>query len=394
MADEELLKILQQGVAAWNTWRKANPDELIDFTGTDLSGADLSWVNLSGSDLTEANLTKADLSWADLNGANLTRANLREAALTATFIKANLSKAFLGGADLTGANLEEADLFRANFTKAYLNSANLSRAKMGEANLFGADLPNADLSNAHLVEVDLREANLLRANLAGSDLSNSDLRMAHLVETNLEGSILTGCNIYGISAWGLKLSDAKQNDLIITPSGEPTITVDNLEVAQFLYILLQNEKIRDVIDTVAKKVVLILGRFTEDRKPVLTAIKDKLRDLGYLPVLFDFDPPTERNTFETVTLLARLSRFIISDITEPRSVPQELSDIVRFLPSVPVMPIIQEGHEPWRMYDSIQCYPWVLGLQYYSDVDSLLNSFEENIIDPAISKANELRAGH
>jgi uncharacterized protein YjbI with pentapeptide repeats len=338
MADEELLKILHQGVPAWNKWRKANPDELIDFTGADLSGADLSRADLSGSDLAEANLTKADLSWADLNGANLTRAKLREAALTATFIKANLGEAFLGGADLTGANLGEADLFQANFTKAYLNSANLSRANLGEANLFRADLPNADLSNAHMVGVDLREANLLRANLAGSDLSNSDLRMAHLVETNFEGSILTGCNIYGISAWGLKLNDAKQNDLIITPPGEPAITVDNLEVAQFIYILLNNEKIRDVIDTVAKKVVLILGRFTDTRKPVLSAIKDRLRDLGYLPVVFDFDPPTERNTLETVTLLARLSRFIIADITEPRSVPHELAAIVPNLPSVPVMP--------------------------------------------------------
>src|SRR5829696_4867502 len=32
-----------------------------------------------------------------------------------------------------------------------------------------------------------------------------------------------------------------------------------------------------------------LGRFTEDRKTVLDAIRDELRNRGYLPILFDFE---------------------------------------------------------------------------------------------------------
>jgi hypothetical protein len=47
--------------------------------------------------------------------------------------------------------------------------------------------------------------------------------------------------------------DTKQQDLIVTEVDEPTVTVDNIEVAQFVYLLLHNEKIRDVIDTVGKK---------------------------------------------------------------------------------------------------------------------------------------------
>jgi hypothetical protein len=35
--------------------------------------------------------------------------------------------------------------------------------------------------------------------------------------------------------------------------GEPAITVDSLEVAQFFYLLLNNTKIRDVIETIGKK---------------------------------------------------------------------------------------------------------------------------------------------
>jgi len=79
---------------------------------------------------------------------------------------------------------------------------------------------------------------------------------------------LTGCQIYGISAWDVQLERAIQLDLIITPTTVPAITVDNLEVAQFIYLLFNNKKIRDVIETVGKKVVLILGSFTPDRKAI------------------------------------------------------------------------------------------------------------------------------
>ena len=75
---------------------------------------------------------------------------------------------------------------------------------------------------------------------------------------------------------------------------EPTITVDNLEVAQFIYLLLNNPKIREVIDTIAKKAVLILGRFTPERKAVFDALREALRTRGYLPILFDFEKPSSR----------------------------------------------------------------------------------------------------
>ncbi len=95
------------------------------------------------------------------------------------------------------------------------------------------------------------------------------------MRTNFAGATLTNCHIYGIAAWSVELKGAKQNNLVITDYGEPTITVDNLEVAQFIYLLLNNPKIREVIDTIAKKAVLILGRFTLERKAVLDAIPFK-----------------------------------------------------------------------------------------------------------------------
>jgi hypothetical protein len=77
-----------------------------------------------------------------------------------------------------------------------------------------------------------------------------------------------------------------QKNLIITNDDEPLITVDNIEVAQFIHLLLRNDKIRHIIDTITTKVVVILGRFTDERKVVSDALREELRDNDYLPILF------------------------------------------------------------------------------------------------------------
>src|SRR5262249_35601255 len=149
---------------------------------------------------------------------------------------------------------------------------------------------------------------------------------------------------YGVSVWSLKLDDkTKQQNLVITPYAEAAITVDNIEVAQFIYLLLHNQKVRGVIDTITSKVVLILGRFTDERKAVLDALREELRKRNYLPILFDFSVPATRDITETISLLARMARFVVADITDAKSIPQELGVIVPDLPSVPVQPLLLEG---------------------------------------------------
>src|SRR6516164_1456848 len=300
MADPAHLEVLRRGVDAWNAWRTESPSVIPDLNGADLHRADLS----------RADLREAWLRGAHLEGADLYRAELCEAHLDGAYLsRANLHQADLSGAHLSGADLSEADLSRAHLGGAYLSRANLC-----EANLSRADLNGADLSRAHLRGVNLCEAILVRANLTDADLADADL---------------TGCLIYGVSAWGLKFSDkTKQRNLIITTLREPEITVDDIEVAQFIYLMLNNQKIRDVIDTITSKAVLILGRFTDERKRVLDALRDELRERNYLPILFDFNPSTARDLIETISLLARMARFIIADLTDPSSIPQELEAIV------------------------------------------------------------------
>jgi uncharacterized protein YjbI with pentapeptide repeats len=376
-----------------------------------LTGANLGWTNFSEADLGAAKLGGADFRKADLTGANLFVAHLGGANLTgATLLRANLGMASLdeaylfganlNGANLRGANLIESDLGAANLTGADLEGANLRNAtiwgaKLGAANLTGANLNGAnlrlaDLVGARLGAVNFTGANLNEANLRRAKLVGADLTQAALVHTDLTNADLTDCRIYGISAWDLKLEGAKQQNLIITPEGEPAVTVDNIEVAQFIYLMLNNKKIRDVIDTITSKVVLILGRFTDERKAILDALREELRKRDYLPILFDFEVPATRDLTETVLLLARMARFIIADLTDPNSIPHELYAIVPHL-AVPVRPLLKSGSPLYPMFKDLLKFDWVLTPYRYEALEALLTALAEKVIIPAEEKVNALQ---
>ncbi len=342
MANPEHLAVLHQGVNVWNAWRAKEPLICPDLGRADLHQADFSRANLRGANLSRANLSRAILRRANLREANLSRATLNGATL---------SLANLRGANLRGANLRETRLRGANFTRANLRTADFS----------------------------------------GADLSGADLSRAILVETKLVDAILTDCRIYGTSAWGVNSAGTTQHGLIITPVGEPAITVDDLEVAQFVYLLLHNEKIRRVIDTVGNKGVLLLGRFTEGRIVVLERLRDELRKRGYLPIVFNFDKPETKDLTETVRLLAGLSKFVIADLTSPKSAPYELGAIVSQT-MIPFQPIIAGDETPFSMLQGLWInYPdRVFRPIHYSSVDALIAALDEKIIRPVEARFVEL----
>jgi Pentapeptide repeats (8 copies) len=282
-------------------------------------------------------------------------------------------------------NLSGADFGGANLCHWNLSGVDFSGANLSGADLFGANLSGANLSGAKLIRTNLQKASLIEANLRGAHLET-----AQLVDTDFTGADLTSCRIFGISAWGLKLEGVKQQNLIITNPNEPEITVDNIEVAQFIYLMLHNQKIRDVIDTITSKAVLILGRFTEERKVVLDALREELRKRDYLPILFDFEKPGSRDTDETITLLARMARFVIADISDAKAVLQELRAIVPDLPSLPVQPIILATQEEPGMFDFYRHRPSFLTVYRYAAQEQLLADLGDKVIRPAELKVREL----
>ncbi len=367
MANDHHVSLLRKGPEAWNKWRiethlfhpnRATPGNLlppIDLAAfsPDLSGADLRRLNLQKASLTFANLSGADLSGSDLSWADLTMASLV-------------------GANFTGARL----------SRVVIVQADASFAQFREARMVGAFFKNTNLNKANFDDANLRFATIHDANLEGASFLGTDLRNLSIVQTTVEHARFLNCRVYGISAWDLSGTPKEQSGLRVTPDDLPTITVDNIEVAQFIYLLLFNEKIRNMISTVTSKVVLILGRFTPEWKAVLDSLRIELKRHDYVPVVCDFEKPLSRTLGETVLTLAHLSRFIVVDITSPRSVPQELASIVPNLPSVPVQPLVHGSAVPYAMFEALTQYPWVLKPVRYDSVQGLALAVREKIIMP------------
>ena len=92
---------------------------------------------------------------------------------------------------------------------------------------------------------DLSEANLSRADLTGANLTR-----AILTEANVNQAILANCKVYGLSTWNLIGVPEDQSSFVITSEDEAEIAVDDVQVAQFIYLLLKNRNVRAVVDTI------------------------------------------------------------------------------------------------------------------------------------------------
>lgn len=431
MKNEPNINLIKEGKDAWNKYKKDHPNFKADLSFADLSSIDLSGYNLSEVNLKSANLTKCvfketnlfcancsdsilieaefytcnlnliNLSQADLSKVTLYNSNPRHANLSyANLNSAKIEKTDFSYANLSNINLFEANLSDVNFTSVNCQEANLAKSKLSKiiffqsdfsgANLVKAYLPFANLSyanfsNANLSEAFLSSANFYRTNLENADLTKALLQKTVLVETKLEGVILTNCFIYGLSAWALDGKPKDQSSLLITPKNrDGAVTVDDLQVGQFIYLLLNNERVRNVIDTITSKTVLILGRFTSERKEILDIIRKELNKYNYVPILFDFENSEHQSLLETVMTLAGMARFIIADISVATMVREELRSIVEKYPSKPIQPILLSTEKKYVTLPEMEKnFKNILPTFTYRNMQEVTNGLRIGIIQPA-----------
>ncbi|HVN82238.1 MAG TPA: toll/interleukin-1 receptor domain-containing protein [Terriglobia bacterium] len=174
MANPEHLKILQQGVKAWNEWREQSPDIL-----PDLCEASFARNNFPGANFQQANLFGSDLSWSNLDATNF-----QGAILTGTnMLRAILTAARLSGAELTRADIREVDLRGADVTGTNLHSADLRHSDLSQAEVVGVSLTDANLLGAIFRHTNLTGANLGGSVMGDNTLINIDLSVAIGLET-------------------------------------------------------------------------------------------------------------------------------------------------------------------------------------------------------------------
>ncbi|HUN44366.1 MAG TPA: pentapeptide repeat-containing protein [Acetobacteraceae bacterium] len=353
MSDPDHVALIRSGVVNWNQWRQENPCVSPDLSGAELKGSDLNEADLHGADL-----SKAELQWSSLMSA-----------------------------DLRGVNLADARLMGVDATRASFSNSDLDGVMINDARGWYADFGDCKMRNAYLWGTDFREANF-----SGADLTGANLRNTQLVMTKFCGTVLDNAKVYGIAAWDIDLRPKSQSNLLISAPNDPIlVTVDDLEVAQFIYLLLNNSRLRTVIDTVTSKTVLILGSFSESQKPILDAVRDALRCRNLVPILFDFKGPDSKDLTGTVETLARMAKFIIADLTDPSSIPHEMATLVPHLRTTPVLPLRLAGSAGYRMFEDYQqSYDWVLNTHEYTDSRSLTSALPE-IIAPAEALADKFR---
>ena len=351
MPSPKCLEILNSGADAWNAWRNTDDGCCVDLSDIDF--------------VSDCPSSDGIYNLPELRGYNFSHINMNRASLrNGTFIEC----------DFTGCHFHFSDLVDSYCLKCNFSEAELNVSKIGSANFIECNFTNADLSYCSAEETDFTGSTLL-----GTNLSNMSL-----VKTDFSKAIIDGACAYGVSVWDINIEGCKQGNISLSKS-VGAITVPTIELAQFISLLVNSKNIRQVIETITSKVVLILGRFSQERKSVLDEIKIHLDQHGYLAVLFDFEVPATRDITETVITLAALSKFIVADLSDPRSIPQELASIIPHLPSVPVQPIIESTSQEYGMFEHFKSYPWVLPtMLYQSDnlsalVSDVVGSCEEHL---------------
>ena len=89
-------------------------------------------------------------------------------------------------------------------------------------------------------------------------------------------------------------------------------------------------------------------------------------------------------------LLAGLSKFVIVDLSSPKSAPYELGAIVSQT-MIPFQPIIAAGEMPFSMLQDLWInYPNRASPIHYSSVDALIATLNDKMIRPAEARFVEL----
>lgn len=357
------------------------------------------------SKLNDCRFIKSEIENSNLSLAFAENTSFRKSIFNySAFEDANLDKVYIVDSEFKNTvwndvSMKCAFITRCDFERANLSGLVLCETEISDSKCWQTDFSNCNLKNANLSFSSLSEAKMVNANLSncdlngtdlnGTDLTSSILRGARLtrssmVSTILKNAILDNARVFGVNVWSIEGPIKSQNNLEVFEDG-PNLTVDEIEISQFIHLLVENSKIRNVINTISTKTVVILGRFSRQGKEIIDVLKGCIRSNELIPIVFDFERSSNRDFTETLKTITGLSRFVIADISDPKSIPLELQAIVpNFM--VPIVPLIRNDQEPFSMFVDLQRKygTWLLDLIEYSSSKQLKDNFNTVILGKVI----------
>ncbi|SIN71228.1 pentapeptide repeat-containing protein [Algoriphagus halophilus] len=291
MANKEHYEIFLQGPRVWNKWREDNP-----LIQPDLDG-EFIFPFFARKDPNIV-LTKGERATSDQN---------------------------------LPFNFSNTSFHKASFESAVFPNANMTNCYLYESDLSSAGFPGADFSGSMI----------RKAYCSGTDFSNAKfidcvLNNSTFIGTDFSGAWIEGCNVYGVSAWEVCISDETvQKELFLhrdnfsrkdLKGNSHVAFVDDIALAQFIYFIQQDGGFGKSLKQLNQKSVLLLGKFKDGGLELLRDVADKLRKRNFIPVIFDFNPSENTSIIENVVTMAGLSKFVIANL-EGSSVPAELAKI-------------------------------------------------------------------
>ncbi len=345
-------------------------------------------------------LHKADLRDAELTRATFRNVNFRKSIWTGArvfgcaFDSCSFQQAFVTPAHAHETSFEDCDFTHATVAGDFdgcafrdcrldghrLRLCRFRKAEFRHCSLRGVDLAGVDLDGALFEDCNLSEADFKGAMLRNATFDRCDLRGASWSDADIGDVVVARSEIYGMSLWGTHGEVADARELSLTKPGETTaLEIDGLHIAVFVVSLLDGNGVRELVDGLSSTLVLILGRFSPEHKKVLDEVRSGLRALGYTAIVFDSSAPRNRDTSETVAILAKLSRFVLADLTEPKSAPYELQQFVA--DGGTPLQVVTRGEPPFSMFSDLERYPWVLPAREFEDGADLLASLPELVAD-------------
>ncbi len=283
--------------------------------------------------------------------------------------------------DFSGITLEGVDVY-----KAFAESLNIRNAVIRNVTFEEGDFSRADFTNCHFINTRFNKTIFTDANFDHATFENCNLNRVNLTNANFHVDSIKETVVYGISAWDLKTSPtSKQSKLVIEKTygfysdiiaeGRIPMMVDDIELAQFIYYLTNHKKLRETINVMNSRSVLLLGRFKNGGLERLYTIREWLLDRNYLPMIFDFERPDSMDLVEVITTMGGLSKFIIADLSGP-FVDTELLNIS----SIYLKPIIvfhsdKEDKKVHSRHDNAYLHSFI----YSGDEKELLQKLKEKV---------------
>lgn len=286
--------------------------------------------------------------------------------------RCNFSGAVIKEVWVNNAFAESIDFRGATFNSVDIHEGDFSYGKFQDCTFENCRFHKTILTKAYFDGATFRNCSLDRSNLAGASF-----RVKEITETV----------VYGISAWDLEIDEGSlQSKLVIEQSyqfysemieaGHLPLMVDDIELAQFVYYLTNHKKLRNTLDILNQKGVLLLGKFKNGGLERLYHLRDWFSGQNYLPMIFDFERPQAMDYTETVVTMGGLARLVVADLSGP-SVPHELAKIIDDFQK----PVIgYTDSEPYSMLRDLQRRnPHVAVLKYNGTNEGLITALESGL---------------